>query len=761
MSAATIFLDYAAEYASMGLAVFPLMPRSKHPFKGTNGFLNATTDLDEIAKMAAGVPNAGIGIAPGASGLFVLDKDPRNGGDEALAALPPLPETLTTTTGRGDGGNHFWFKRPATLDEVTCTSVGPGLDIKGLHSGYVVAPPSIHPDSGCPYEWSNTSPIAEPPEWLVKKILAAGEARKEHAALSMPVEADSFLLGRAFGKMSWLGPQIKNGVFAVLCPNQSLHDKGKPFDSGTVIFAHENGGIGTFFCSHTSHCIGLGKNILNYFPLDLITERDCTELAARCKETDLGNAERLGLRHGNQIRYNKPLRTWFFWTGKQWKEDSAKVQELAKAMSRAIWKEIDVLEAFLLVDDDNKKKGRRAVHAKNSESAPRIQAAMSLAGSAHVVDVDELDADPWLFNVQNGTIDLRTGWLRPHRREDLITKIAACDYDPDARSEIWEKFLREATGGDTELAAYLQRAVGCAVVGEAQEKAFWFIYGPTDCGKSTFITAVSVPFGDYFVSSDADTFLARQQVGGNRGDVVRLRGSRLTTVVELPKGAKFDEKLVKKVTGGDPIDGAAKFKDEITFKPTFSLWFAANDCPTIRDDDDSMWGRVRRIPFTTKPPKIDKKLRQKLTEPDVQRAILTWAVRGCLEWQRTGLGTCKAVEASSSEYRKENDRLADFFDDVCVFAPEVEIARKILYSTYRAWCDVEDTRALNSKAFAERVRNHLGVNEKKYAGERGWIGIRPKTPAEQVAHTEHTNGGGEGKVAAMALVLPFPTPTPR
>ena len=181
---AAIFRNYAAQYAEMGLAVFPLIPKSKLPFKGTNGSLNATTDLAEVAKMAAGVPNANIAIAPGVSGLFVVDEDPRNGGDESLATLPPLPETLTTNT--GGGGRHFWFKRPAALDEVTCTSIGRGLDIKGLHSGYVLAPPSIHPN-GSIYDWANTAPIAEAPAWLVQKILASG---KEHRTYAAPEPAE-------------------------------------------------------------------------------------------------------------------------------------------------------------------------------------------------------------------------------------------------------------------------------------------------------------------------------------------------------------------------------------------------------------------------------------------------------------------------------------------------------------------------------------------------------------------------------------------
>ena len=731
MSGDTIFADYAPEYASMGLAVFPLIPRDKFPLKGTHGELDASNDPDEVARMAAGVPKSNIGIAPAASGLFVVDIDPRNNGDKTLATFPPLPETLTTNT--GGGGQHYWFRRPPTLDETTCTNIGPGVDIKGLRAGYVVAPPSIHP-SGRAYEWANTAPIAEAPDWLVQKILASGKARKEHTALSAPVDADSFLLGRAFGRMGWLGPQIKNGVFAVLCPNEGLHSGGKPLSGGTVIFAPEDGGPGVFFCSHTSHCKGLGKDILSRLRPDLITEHDCAELAARCKETDLGNSERLGIRYGQQIKYCKPLRTWFVWNGRQWEEDDAKVQELAKSSARKIWREIDVLAALLLEDEGDKKKMRRATHAKNSEKASNIAAAMSLASSAHAVSVGDLDADLWLLNVQNGTIDLRTGVLRPHARDDLITKIGTCDYDPFARSALWETFLAGVTGGDTDLAAYLQRAIGCALVGEAHEKAFWFIYGPPDGAKSTFISVVSEILGDYHVASDADTWLLRPQLGGNRGDIVRLRGARLTTVVEIKKDSKFDEQLIKAVTGGDVLTQAAKYKDEISFKPTFSLWFAANDCPAIRDDDTGMWKRVRRVPFTNVIPKAkqDPNMRHRLRTPEVQRAILTWAVQGCLEWQRSGLGTCKAVEQSSEEYRNENDKFGEFFEGSCVFEPGAEVSRTALYSQFEFWCRSGSTKLLTPKEFAGRIRGRPGVGEKMVHGVRSWTGVRLATAAEQV-----------------------------
>src|SRR5690606_19101373 len=132
--------------------------------------------------------------------------------------------------------------------------------------------------------------------------------------------------------------------------------------------------------------------------------------------------------------------------------------------------------------------------------------------------------------------------------------------------------------------------------------------------------------------ADFDSWLQHSNVGGNRGDLVRLAGARLVTSVEVRKGAKWDEALVKKVTGGDEIVAAAKFEAEVSFKPTFTLMFAANDAPAARDDDEGLWARMRRIPLTAiiPPERQDPTIKAKLAEPEHAAAILAWCVTGCL-----------------------------------------------------------------------------------------------------------------------------------
>jgi hypothetical protein len=253
----------ARAYAERGFYVFPLQPGQKIPFAGSRGEHDATTDPATIDRWARLYPDANVAIVPGRSGLFVADVDFRHFGHETLAALPNLPETATTLT--GGGGLHLWFKRPESLDGRSCKTLRidglhtSGIDIKGVCAGYVVAPPSVHPD-GPSYLWECSSrideiPIADAPAWLAALVRSSGKRTVEFTPHAVPVEASTFYLGVLFAKAGMLGQQVRPGVFAVHCPNQHKHHKGYPYDSSTVIFApRKPGGRGTFYCSHTSSC---------------------------------------------------------------------------------------------------------------------------------------------------------------------------------------------------------------------------------------------------------------------------------------------------------------------------------------------------------------------------------------------------------------------------------------------------------------------------------------------------------------------------
>jgi putative DNA primase/helicase len=437
--------------------------------------------------------------------------------------------------------------------------------------------------------------------------------------------------------------------------------------------------------------------------------------------TDYGNAERLVRDHGKDLRYCAPKRKWYVWTGTHWQQDeTGELVRLAKSTARRIY-----AEASRCDDADRRKAITK--HALASERAPRIVAMVELAQSESGVPVlpCELDADPWLFCCRNGTIDLRSGQLLTHRQRDLITRLSPVDYVPDAKSELWDSYLATATNRDKELEAYIQRAVGYSLQGTVTERRFFFVFGPPGGTKSTFIETIGAAFGAYHQPADFETWLLQTYTGGNRGDLVRLAGARLVTSVEVRKDARFDEGLIKRVTGGDPLTAAAKYESEVTFQPAFTLWLAANDPPAIRDDDQGMWDRICRIPFThaLSVEQQDRTMREQLRDPKVLSAVLAWSVRGCLEWQKRGLGACAAVDASVAEYRTAMDRVAGFLDSECVFAPNVQVLTKKLRQAYETWCDEMSARPLSGNDLAKRLEAR-GCQNVKNHGYRYWKGVR-------------------------------------
>lgn len=447
-------------------------------------------------------------------------------------------------------------------------------------------------------------------------------------------------------------------------------------------------------------------------------------LPGRFNCTDLGNAERLVAQYRDEIRYCPQRKRWLNWDGTRWSWDEVgNIERKAKSAIRAIMREADHAEG------DREKSLRQWSFA--SESSNRIKAMVNLAQTEAGIPVllDELDADPYLLNCANGTVDLRTGELRPHSRADLITRTTGLDYEFGATSKLWESVLNEACGGDKELSAYIQAVAGYSLIGVPLERAFFFLHGPPGTAKSTLLDAMHAAMGGYAETADADTWLLKPQVGGNRGDLVRLAGARLVTSSEFKSGQKWDQAIIKRITGGDSLTYAAKYEGEVTFKPSFSLLFAANDAPSAHEDDDGFWVRMKRLPLTHQIPveKQDKQLKRKLQHPKSARAILFWAVKGCVAYLSSGFPKCAAVEASTAEYRAELDHFSQFLEDRCEFDPDYFVSRPVLRKAYEAWAmEVGRRSLLDDKAIAKKLRGKKFVDLPPRNGYKFWGGLQLK-----------------------------------
>jgi putative DNA primase/helicase len=442
--------------------------------------------------------------------------------------------------------------------------------------------------------------------------------------------------------------------------------------------------------------------------------------------TDTGNGERLAAMHGSEIRRVAGV-GWLTWDGRRWQvDDTGEMTRRAKLTARAIYH-----DAAACDDDDERK--RIAAWARASESEPRLRAMINLAASelAVVARAADLDKDPFLLNALNGTIDLRTRKLRPHKPADLITKLAPVEYDPGARSQRWDAFLRRVTGHDDELLAFLQRLAGYTIAGVTDEEVLPFLHGPGATGKTTAVEAIKAALGDYAATADFESFLARRGDAGIRNDIARLAGARMVLSVEVEDGRKLAEGLIKQLTGGDKIAARFLHREYFEFEPQFTLWLVANARPRARASDDALWRRILQVPFTEVIPtdERDPELKRALrTNPDQQTAILAWLVQGCHDWQKHGLNVPSRVRDYTAAYRAENDPLAEWITDECTLGEQHWTPAKDLRASYETWCEQTGTKPIDGGTPWGAALRAQGCERKPHKDARGWQGITTTTP---------------------------------
>lgn len=441
----------------------------------------------------------------------------------------------------------------------------------------------------------------------------------------------------------------------------------------------------------------------------------------RYRHTDVGNAKLLVAQHGRDLRYCEAQHSWYVWTGTIWKQDKSvrvvKAVQLAKSTVQTIFD-----EATRTHDDATWK------HARKSNHAAPIAAMLKMAETEPGIPIlpDDMDCDPWLLNCPNGTVDLRTGELREHRREDLMTKLAGADYDPAAECPTWLKFLEDILP-DREVREFVQRAAGYSLTGSNEEDCWLFLYGRGANGKTTLLEALLDVAGDYGHNAVHDLF-AQKQTSGASDDVAALRGTRFVVTSEVQQGKRMDEAKAKQLTGGDTLTARKLYENAIQFKPTFTIWQAGNHKHVVRGTDEGIWRRIHPVPFEESIPeeKQDKGLAQKLQAE--YQGILAWCVRGCLTWQRGGLEVPEAVKQSKQEYRKEEDVFGQWLEECTVEEAFAASKASDLHRSYQAFwmANVGGKTAPSARGMAGELKRRGYTSEHRKSGT-WWLGLTVRT----------------------------------
>lgn len=423
--------------------------------------------------------------------------------------------------------------------------------------------------------------------------------------------------------------------------------------------------------------------------------------------SDDGLALAFTRRYGADWRYCAAWGQWLSWTGMRWNPDRRLVVMYhARGVCRA---------ASHLAD--------RPVQRVSLTSATTVAATERLAryDPAHSSGAETWDADPWLLNTTGGILDLRSGRSNEHDREAYMTKLATAA--PRGICPNWERFLDDVTGGDKELIEYLQRVVGYCLTGVTREHALFFLYGTGANGKSVFVNVVTTLLGDYATNAPMDTFMeARNE--RHPTDLAGLRGARFVAAVETEEGRRWNEAKLKTITGGDKITARFMRQDFFEYMPQFKLVIAGNHKPAIRNVDEAMKRRLHLIPFTvTVPPeRRDSRLTEKLlAERD---GIMGWALRGCMEWQRSGLQPPRIVLDATDDYFEGEDAHGQWMSVAGALDPNAFALTCDLYAHWRDWAEENGEYIGSVKRFAAAMAARGLLPRRTPAGHRGFGGFR-------------------------------------
>ena len=449
---------------------------------------------------------------------------------------------------------------------------------------------------------------------------------------------------------------------------------------------------------------------------------------------DLGNADRLVWLFGDIFLWCEAWKAFLVWDNRRWANDTETL-EIRRLAEWTMQETQRVYEQFFgkpagRTDDEFMK------WINGQLSRARMDAMLHCVKHKRTVERNKLDADPWLPNCLNGTLDLQTGKLRDHCKEDRITKLVSVEYDPEAKHKVWSRFLRE-TFPDVELRRFVQMAFGTALTGIFTDEALFILQGDTETGKSTLTDPIYPLLGlDYSATlADISTLKPTGSPGGPRSDVARLEGKRFVNCPETEKNEKLLVSFLKRMTGGDLITARGLFQSEREFRPTWKIFIPTNYAIELPDDtDEAVWRRLIVVPFENRVENPNPDLKKQLREdPECQKAILAWLVQGCRRWQKLGgrLGDHKsaAIVEAIDRYREEIDPTAGFFTDVLDFSerrtwtPTTE-----LKSAYSMWLDSNrEARELSDDELYQRLRSRGGEPKSKkqdHVTKRGWVGVQ-------------------------------------
>lgn len=440
--------------------------------------------------------------------------------------------------------------------------------------------------------------------------------------------------------------------------------------------------------------------------------------------TDIGSAKLFADFCKDILRFVPERKQWFFYEDGIWQSDVGSLKAMKFCMELA-----DLLHMFLLdLKDEHKREGFK----KFTKQWQRHSYRVNLLKDAQVyqpISASDFDKDPYIFNCQNCTLDIRTRTIREHSPNDKLTKISKVKYDPFARSDRWTGFIHEIMSGDKEKAKFLQKIFGYGLTGDTRHECMTILYGAsTRNGKGTLCESILKVLGSYGCTARPETISMKLNTNSSQSteDIARLAGVRFVNISEPGKGLVLNVAQVKSMTGNDTINARFLHENSFDFKPQFKIFINTNYLPAVNDMTIFTLGRVIIIPFERHFDEFeqDKGLKHEFAKAEVQSAILNWLLEGHELLKKEGLKLPPSVVNATKQYQHDSNKLVLFMED-CMEAGDFEERTSEVYYRYKSWCNENGYYPESMKNFKQSLETVATVKRKrpKAGGEKTTVVI--------------------------------------
>ncbi len=747
------------DFSAIGAALLRLWPKSKKAIEqGWNNAPSLNGERFELRRQA----NENIGIRLGEPSktqfgfLAALDFDVKTPGAEPEARetlqrhCPNYEELPSVISGSGGFSRHYYLFSATPLESwVIEKGDGWELAVKGTGT-YVVAPGSIHPDTGRPYVWerrleADLWELIQAPDVDLTLLQRPSQPMPKKPAdpiefdrLAKALEAiDPASLGYEDWRNSGMALHHETGGSTEALEIWDAWSKRDPrpqnegYPGRRTIEMHWRG-----FGKQRNRQPITGATLLKMAQMalsealldeldelaDLPTEDTGSKSDVPGKKegdpladfelTEGGVAKAFSHAYKNKLKFCHTIGKWYVWTGSHWRREETR---LAFHWCRKMCQKVR----------NTSPDAKAAAKALGRHNTATGVERFAQADPAFAVQAEQWDPNPWLLGTPDGTVNLKTGELKPAQQSDFVTKLATAgpipleEFDPDQHCPRWLDFLRHATGQDEEVIRFLGQWAGYCLTGDTREEALLFVHGPGGSGKSTFINTLAAVVGDYARSMETESLTA-QRHARHSTEIARLTGVRLAYASETEAGKAWAENRIKQLTGGDTMVARFMRQDDFEFKPQLKLTIVGNNRPTFEKLDSALRRRFNVLAFDQVPAQPDHGLKAAL---DAEHpGILAWAIQGCLDWRKHGLRRPAKMLRETEEYFASEDVFANWMEENCNLSPDSKVLSSDLLNSLNWYVRKQGRPRWTTNQFADEMKAR-GFFQKRTSSGNTWLEI--------------------------------------